>query len=493
MKAFFNKYFKYLVLALLIYMPIFGHLNTVPIRIWDEARLAMNAYEMLHNGDLIVTHFEGNPDMWNTKPPMLIWMQVVFMKLFGVNELAVRLPSAFAALFTCIAIMLLALRYLKQFWFGFIAILVLVTTHGYINVHATRTGDYDALLTLFTTVSGLSFFAFVESQKTKYIYLFFVFTAFAVLTKSITGVLFLPALTIYILWRKQLVSTLKNKHFYFGLALFLVMTLGYYLLRELKNPGYLAAVQINELGGRYLNALESHNEGFWFYYNNFINFQLSAWYLLLPFGLLIGLSSKDKKINRLTFFSALLVTTFFLVISTAQTKLEWYDVPMYPFISIIIAVFIFYIFDFFKNWERINRTLKYNVMPFIFLFLIAIAPYQKIINKTYKPKEYPWDVDFYEIGYFLKDAIKGKLDVDGYYLLYDGYKAHNDFYLRMLQDKGIAISFKDWKELENGSRVIAYQNNVKQYVEDNYNYELIKETGKVKKYKINDRKQPEEN
>jgi len=43
-------------------MPIFGHLDTLPIRISDESRLAINAYEMLKNKNYLVTHFEGKPD-----------------------------------------------------------------------------------------------------------------------------------------------------------------------------------------------------------------------------------------------------------------------------------------------------------------------------------------------------------------------------------------------------------------------------------------------
>ena len=155
MKNFASKYFRYLVLASLISIPIFGHLDRLPIRIWDESRLAINAYEMLYDGDFIVTHFDGQPDMWNTKPPLLIWLQVISMKFNGVNEVSVRLPSAIAAFLSCLVILIFSMRYLKQFWFGFIAIIVLITTQGYISVHATRTGDYDALLTLFTTLSGL--------------------------------------------------------------------------------------------------------------------------------------------------------------------------------------------------------------------------------------------------------------------------------------------------------------------------------------------------
>ena len=76
-----EPFIKYIVLALLVYVPIFGHLNTLPIRIWDESRLATNAYEMLKNGNFIVTYFDGKPDMWNTKPPLLIWLDVLFMKI----------------------------------------------------------------------------------------------------------------------------------------------------------------------------------------------------------------------------------------------------------------------------------------------------------------------------------------------------------------------------------------------------------------------------
>ena len=183
-------YFKYVILAALMYMPIFGHLDALPIRIWDEARLAINAYEMLNDGDYIVTHFEGKPDMWNTKPPLLIWVQVFFMKILGVNELSVRLPSAIAAFFTSLVLLIFSHKYLEKFWFGFITVFVLITSHGYINFHSSRTGDYDALLTLFTTLSGLLFFAYCEARNHKYLYLFFLCTALAVLTKSITGLLF---------------------------------------------------------------------------------------------------------------------------------------------------------------------------------------------------------------------------------------------------------------------------------------------------------------
>jgi len=483
-KEFVLKYYMYLILAALIYQPIFGHLGTLPIRPWDEARLAINAYEMYKNGDYIVTHFDGTPEMWNTKPPLLIWMQVLFMKLIGVNELSVRLPSAFAAFFTCLALLIFFVKYLKQFWFAFISVIVLVTIDGYIDYHATRTGDYDSLLTLLTTVSGLFFFIFIEKKENKYLYLFFISTALAVLTKSVQGLLFIPAIGIYCLWQKEFLPIIKNKHFYLGLISFLIISLSYYWIREIYNPGYIKSVFENELGGRYLVTQGLHAKGFWYYYSLLLEYQLKEWYLLVPCGILIGFSILNDKINKITLFSTLMVLTYFLVVSNSQTKTEWYDVPLFPFLSILISIFIYYIFDVLRNVKIINYSLSRNWLHFIFMFLILILPYQKIIQKTYIPKEYSWNVEFFEIGHYLKDAVKEKHSVNNYFLLYDGYNAHNKFYLNILNDNGVKIEFKDWTNLNDGDKVIVCQQNVKEYINNNYLYEVIENINNISKYRI---------
>jgi 4-amino-4-deoxy-L-arabinose transferase-like glycosyltransferase len=486
---FILKYFKYGLLLAIAFFPIFWHLGRLPIRIWDESRLAMNAYEMYLNGDFLVTYFNGIPDMWNTKPPMLIWLQAGFMKLIGVNELAVRLPSAIAAFLTCGLLLIFSERYLKSFWFGFIAVVVLVTAQGYISVHASRTGDYDALLALFTTLSGLCFFAYIEKKKIKHLYLFFLFTACAVLTKSVTGLLFLPAILIYSIVQKQLISLLRNKHFYLGLFGFLFLVVGYYLLRESQNPGYLNAVWENELGGRFLEIIEKHEHGFWFYFQNFMDFKFSVWYFLVPFGLIFGLLSKNEKINKITLFSGVLVLIFFLIISSAKTKLGWYDVPLYPFLAVIVAVCVYSVFIWIGNFKLIQGRPILKVIPFVFLILICAHPLKRILQKTFNPQENSWEKEFYEMGYFLKKALNvGGAELEGKSLLYEGYKAPNLFYVKALNERGVQFEFKDWKELEKGDIVIACQENIKQYIQEHYFFEFVEVKKKVVTLKIQERK-----
>ena len=50
----------------------------------------------------------------------------------------------------------------------------------------------------------------------------------------------------------------------------------------MNNPGYIAAVAENELGGRYLQGLKDHFHGFWYYFDIILDTHYSTWvYLFL--------------------------------------------------------------------------------------------------------------------------------------------------------------------------------------------------------------------
>jgi len=156
--------------------------------LWDESRLAVNALEMCENGNLLVTHFDGKPDMWNTKPPLVIWIQASFMKVFGYNKLALRLPSALAGLATVFLVFLFCKKNLSNEKLGYFASLVLITIPGYISNHVTRTGDYDSILTFFTTLSIFLIFIFsskIKTENNRILYFIAFIFSLVVLTKGI--------------------------------------------------------------------------------------------------------------------------------------------------------------------------------------------------------------------------------------------------------------------------------------------------------------------
>ncbi len=484
MKKIFNFYFPYLALAVLVALPLFGHLDTLCIRVWDESRQAVNAYEMFLNKNYLVVHYWSHPDMWNTKPPFLIWCQVFWIHLIGPGALAIRLPSAIAAFLTCTAILLFSAKQLKSFWFGFLAVMVLITSSAYVHDHAARTGDYDAMLTLFTTLSALSFFIYCENQKKRYLYLCFLALTLAVLTKSISGLLFVPAFLAYALIRKQVLPLLRNPHFYLGLLLFLAPVLAYYLLREQYNPGYIDAVFKNELGGRYLETIEDHNYGFRFYFKNMVSQRYAHWFFLVPFGIAAGLLQRDQVLKRFSLFCTLLVTLFLLIITSSQTKLPWYDVPLYPFMAILISTFLYAVLRLIRSSGEEYNSLKTGIFSIAFLLLAFYNPYRNILAKTYLPKEKAGDKEFYEITYYLREAVNGERNLHQQRIVHEDYNAHNLFYVQILNEQGKDISFIPMQEIKTGQTLIAYQGHVKKYIEDNYHHEVVKTHGNITTYTL---------
>lgn len=476
---------KLFLFAGIVYFPIFLHLEYLPIRIWDEARLAINAYEMHENGNFIVTYFKGNPDMWNTKPPLMIWFQVIFIKLFGVGELAIRLPAAIAAFLTCVLLMVFFIKYLESYWFGLIAVIVLITSQGYISVHGTRTGDYDSLLVFFLTLSSLSLFCYLQdTSKARYLYLLFISLILGVLTKGIAGLMVTPALFLFVVIKRKLVFLIKNKHLYNNIGIFILVVLGYYILREVYNPGYIKAVFENEMGGRYLDTIENHKHEFWFYYNNFIHERFKPWVWLLPVGIVIGLIQKNEKIRNLTIFSIVIVFQYFFTISYGQTKLEWYDLPLYPFLSILTVMSIYLIFRKLIQGSLIKNMILLKVVSFLFLIAVFCYPYKNIIEKVFKPKEYPWHEEFYKVSYYLRDALRNDMNFNNYSLLYNGYNAHLYFYIKQFQDKDQNVKIITKDDLTQGELVIADQVEMKDYIEANFSYEITETYKNVNVYKL---------
>lgn len=96
------KYLLIAVVAALLFIPFLGAVHLFD---WDEVNFAEAAREMIVTGNYTQVQIDFRP-FWE-KPPLFIWLQVISMKLFGVNEFAARFPNAvvgIATLLSCFAI-----------------------------------------------------------------------------------------------------------------------------------------------------------------------------------------------------------------------------------------------------------------------------------------------------------------------------------------------------------------------------------------------------
>lgn len=480
-----NKYLymKYLLFFVIVYFPVFYNLNNLYIMIWDEARVACSSYEMLKNGNYFAVTYFDNLDDWSTKPVLLNWIQALFIKFFSFSELSVRLPSAIAGLVLCYSLLNFFKKQLNTFSLGFIITLVLITSTGYINIdHSVRTADYESVLSMFMIIGCLHFYIYVHDSKDKNILWAMLLFTGSTLIKGPAGLFFAPSLLVYLIIQKQFIRTLKNKYFYFGLLSFIVLVGGIYLLRERTHPGYLKLFNEMEFLGRQNKSIEGHEGEFWFYLSAFIELRFKTWYLLVPIGLIIGLFiAKEKVIRDVSLYFLILFIGFFLIISTAQTKCSWYDFSLFPIISYFAAIPIWFVYRFIiTNTVLFDKSLYSKNFAFAFLLILFFFPYLKAYNNAANP-EFDSGLRGFGISqHYLKynrPIIKNSL------IVVDGYCSPQLFYKYKNTDSNLSISnYK--REYRVGEKIIAYEYQVVDFLEKNYQLELLDSFEAVKVYKV---------
>lgn len=461
--------------AVVCYFPLFLHLDHMSVRLWDEGRRAVNALEMAESGNYLVTSYEGQPEMWGTKPPFLLWCQVFFMKIIGYNEVAVRLPSALAALATIFMLVIFSWKVMKRPLAGFLAGLVLLTTKGYMGAHVARSGDFDALLTLWETAYLLSFFLFLSHtdlpKKRKWMYWMAAFIALAGLTKGIAGFLFLPGLALfyvlYVLGQKEddfgFVKLLKWKHAWFAALLAFLPLILFYIIREWNNPGYFAAVMDNEMGGRFLETKDGHLKPWYHYFEWLWKEQFQPWLLFLPLGVLAGLWQQAKQKN-LSFLLLTNVLVFLSIISYSKTRILWYMAPIYPSLALLVG------FGFDALVSGARQLLQDNLLNpkasptktilLISAFVVGMfyLPYRTIIGQVYFEQHPSWD--WPELKY--RDFMRKTKDVMNYTIVHGKYNSNVVFYAKQFNLNGYRIRYYpmvdfNWKKFRFGHPPLTFQ------------------------------------
>jgi 4-amino-4-deoxy-L-arabinose transferase-like glycosyltransferase len=317
---------------------LFWLLTSHPIQQWDEARTGLNGLNILRNHEWIIMREGGQqPDLWNCKPPLWPWLLSLSFRWVGFNELGLRLPSALAALATTVVIYQAGRRWLGSWEGGLLAAIILLTSAGYVSLHVTRTGDFDTLLTLWTTLGSLAWLRYLTDGRNRHAWQAGGFFFLAAFTKGVAGLLFGPGLLLATFALGQGQRLRRPAPWLAILALLLGMAT-WYLVREHAEPGYLQAVWDYELGGPALNQLEGHLTPPYWYLINFFEAKFPFWLVPLLLGALLGWRAAPGSSERqLARFVGCVAGSFLLLLSLTQTRLPWYDAPMYPLLALLAA------------------------------------------------------------------------------------------------------------------------------------------------------------
>ncbi len=143
------------IIVAFIAVAFFIPLGVAPLFDLDEGAFSEATREMLVGGDYITTYLNG--ELRFDKPILIYWLQLLSIKIFGINEFAFRLPSAIAGTLWALA----TFRFTTKFFnekVAFFATLLMVSSLQ-INLIA-KASIADALLNLFIALSMFAIYRY---------------------------------------------------------------------------------------------------------------------------------------------------------------------------------------------------------------------------------------------------------------------------------------------------------------------------------------------
>ena len=330
-----------LALLLLAVLLLVLEPGKVPLFEPDEGRYAEIPREMLASHDFVTPRLNGV--LYFEKPPLYYWTVAASMALLGPTEFAVRLPGKLAAVST----VLLAVAFARRRWgarTGFLAGLILATS--LLLVALARIALIDPMLSAALSAATFAFVAFAEGDAAgdgrragRALYGFHAACAAAILLKGLVGIV-LPGGSI-VLWALATGRwrTLGRVFSRGPLLLFFALAVPWHFAMALRHPDFLRFYFVHEHFQRFATT-EHRRTGPVVYFVPVLAAGFLPWTGF--FGRLReawpGFSRgawRARSTEAFLWTFTLLVFAFF---SVSQSKLIPYILPMWPALSVLLAL-----------------------------------------------------------------------------------------------------------------------------------------------------------
>jgi 4-amino-4-deoxy-L-arabinose transferase-like glycosyltransferase len=346
--------YLYLVVLLVAAAIYLGCIISPPSLMDDvDAVQAQIARNMLTSGDWVTARLDGV--VYLEKAPFIYWAMAVGYMIFGAHDWVARIPVALSAIaLCCLTAAFGTWAFGKRA--GCYAGLCMATCIGLFLF--TRVLIPDVMLTFTVALSMWAFLRALEEDQPHPRFWAFVLAAslgLGLLLKSLIGVLFPLAAGVIYLWiTHQLfaASTWRRLRPFSGLLIIFLIAAPWHILATLRNPPYFAFT-LHSGPGQYHGF-------FWFFFVNeqllrFLNLRYPRDYNTVPrlyfwllhlvwlfpwsvyFPAIAKLSFKPADRAGRTRLLALCMAAFVLIFFTFSTTQEYYSMPCYPALALLLG------------------------------------------------------------------------------------------------------------------------------------------------------------
>jgi 4-amino-4-deoxy-L-arabinose transferase-like glycosyltransferase len=316
----------------------FANLGTFPFFNKGEPREALVVQHIVHHGNwLFPLKMESDIP---SKPPLFHWLGAFISLIWGeVTEGTVRFPSALLATLGILAVYFLGRRLLSP-EIGLLGAVILATSLDYQRLAISA--RVDMTLTLFVTLSLVLFFAIYRGylNGTVWTYLLYLILGLGVLAKGPVSLILSGMIIVCFLGLRKRWDYLYRLCFHRGAILTVAVALCWYVLALVEGGEEFFNRQVmHENLGRFFTRGEGgtgHQKPIYYYIPYLFSGGL-PWSVFFPFMVVDWF--KGRRFSDEGFlFLAVWAIVVFVFFSVSAGKRPPYILPLYPPLSLLLAV-----------------------------------------------------------------------------------------------------------------------------------------------------------
>ena len=373
MKHIFRSEFTVALVAAILFIPLLGNVHLFD---WDEINFAESAREMIASGNYFSVQINFN--RFTEKPPLFFWMQVVSMKLFGINEFSARFPNAICGIITLVVLFRIGKQIFNEY---FARIWVMVYLGTFVTFLYFKSGIIDPWFNLFIFLAIYHFYSLttmLQVNRMKHLVLTGVFLGLAVLTKGPVAILIALLTYVVVVVLNRFRFFINGKEFIAIFVTTLLVCFAWFGVDLIQNgPSFLIEFLQRQIAIFSTNDAD-HGEPFFYHW----------WVLLLGCfpasiffmkGMFIQMERNEQKMFKQ--WMGILFWVTLLLFSIVKTKIVHYSsLCWFP----LTAIASFYLYEIFTGKVRrmhIVFKLLIGIIGFLLSLILIAIPFA-LVNKA---------------------------------------------------------------------------------------------------------------
>ncbi len=359
---------------------------------WDERYHALVSKNII-NHPLVPTLYDkpvldydyrswGANHIWLHKPPMTLWLLAFSMKIFGINEIALRLPSIILSSLVILFIFFIGKRVFNE-KVGIIACFFWAINGFLIELAGGKraTDHVDTVVIFFISLGIYLSFNYLKKGTKIILLLIGIVTGLAVLTKWLTGLMIIPVLFILLLHKNNFKNAFLKSIIVFVISLIIFLPWQIYIHQAFPKE----AIWEHDLYSKHIfEAVEGHSGSIFFHLLNMP--RIFGELIYIPIVFFLYQLYKQRQDYKMLAISVWFILPY-LFFSLVASKMQAFVMISSPAVFLILAYFCWYLID------NIN-LFKYKKLIIALVILLILLPVRYSLERMKPFKNYDINPDW---------------------------------------------------------------------------------------------------